>query len=174
MEDLRDRVNSLGTPRTSREQIIEYYREEFGEKDWKHVLAEDLNAARKSLDRRELKISSIMQRFQGKRLNSRISSQQQEEYSALGRKRWVPRFPPKGGYIVTGTVHILYSQCETRNIGTIYITGQDAELFARTADVQIIINLYNKINAGDPKCYTPCKEGENKLEVRASQSISSN
>lgn len=175
MEDLQKQVNAVGTPRIWEEQLIEYYRNTYGDRRWTRRLAEKIHSVIqeiktdiKSIRIRNMQIKSIMRRFQGKPRTGPINSDWQKVYSTLGRKPYIPRLPPPGGYIVTGTVHMLFSndQCKSRDIGTLHITGQDAEEFAKKAEVQMIIDLHNKVHTGGPKLL-PCKEEENKLEVRA-------
>lgn len=175
--DLRGEVNAASHFRETREEIIEYYREEYPSaqtqrngrviEEWKGELVEDLQPYTSNRNGDPLSISSLRRRFQsGREQATSVSKRQQEEYRALGAT--LPPEPPQNGYFVTGTIHIQYSQfCEERELVGVYIVGADAELFAETADVQIIINIYNEMDADDPEGYAPCDEDANDLHVTA-------
>lgn len=175
--NLREEVNAVSHFRASREEIIDYYREEYPGsltqrngrviEDWKGELAEDLQPYTANREGDPLSIASVRRRFQsGREQAPHVSKRQQEEYRALGES--LPPIPPPGGYLVTGTIHIRYSKtCEVRELLGIYIVGADAELFAETADIQIVINIYNEMDADDPEGYAPCDEDANDLNVTA-------
>jgi hypothetical protein len=155
---LRDQVDAVSSHRETRAEVIEYFQQEFSE-DWKGELSDALNPVIEDLWGKPMKHSNIMRRFQsGRELGTRVSAKQREEYRSLGAQ--LPVMAPENGYVVEGVLFIRYSTiCERRELpAPIYVTGEDAELFAQTADVQIVINLYNEMDADDPEGYSSCDE----------------
>jgi hypothetical protein len=158
---LRDRVDAVSLHRETRDEVIEYFQGEFGD-DWKGELSDKLGSVIEDLWGKSMKHANIMRRFQNRGgkdwTTTRPSAKQREEYRAVGAE--LPVMPPENGYVVDGVLFIRYSQtCERRELPEpIYITGEDAELFAQTADVQIVINLYNEMDADDPEGYSSCDE----------------
>lgn len=167
-DQLRD---VLEYPET-REEIIEVYRERYpGVKtqkngrvieEWKGKLAADLEGMT-GISRKNL-----MRRFQN-RGNKRWedtepSARQEEEYKKLGET--LPPIVPHGGFHIWGIVWIKYSkECVDRDID-IYVTGRDAEFLAKTAEVQVVINLYNEMPS-DAQGYAECPDEESELNVEA-------
>lgn len=176
MRSLRDQINEVSQMRDTRDLVIDYFKQEYPGKsvqkngrvieEWKGKLVGALEATALDKNGKPYKRASLQRRFETGRETSKVSAKQKAEYKAVGAL--LPPIPPDGGYVVSGTIHIRYSRtCEEREIEDIYITGEAARLFAETADIQIVINLYNDMDAEDPEGYAPCDSESDRLTVDA-------
>lgn len=156
---LYEQVRAVGTSRTTREDVFDYYRAEYpgsktnkkGEtiENWKGVYATD--QAHVSGVKRD----SIMRRFQkrgenGATIDKPVSKAHEDEYQALGES--LPSIPPDGGYHIEGEVWVKFSDgaCEPRDVD-LYIRGEDAAKLAKAAEAdlaQMVVNHYMEEEGG--------------------------
>lgn len=150
--DLARLVKNVSNLRTTREDVIAYYRARYpgvktqkGGKqieDWKRRLSEALQPYTKNKKGEPQKLEYIQRRFQtGREGAKRVSKQQQEEYQALGKK--LPYIPPANGVKIMGTLCMSYldDPCEDRNFD-IDMVGEDFDFFLQSFELQSIVNVY--------------------------------
>lgn len=73
----------------SKGQIIEYYKQEYGEKNWTRQIAKDLQPFTQGKNGQPLKVESIMRRFQGDRATKaagKTARGTNEQFKKLGKE----------------------------------------------------------------------------------------
>lgn len=139
--------SALNTPRGSRDDVVDYYRQEYpGQKtlkngeiryEWKSKLADDLSS------KLGIKRESVLRRFQKRGgVEKDTSKKNASEYQAIGAK--LPPKIPSGGYHIDGKITVEYSpgKWKTYTINE-KITGDQArELAAMDDPMQGVANYW--------------------------------
>ena len=107
--DFMTQVARVGKHMTERSQIYDYFQREFppakmGEARWKSEMTRRLQPFTTGKNGQPQTYSSVRRRFEGQRLNSKLTPKTKAEYEALGKT--LPKLPPERGYHVKGTVCI--------------------------------------------------------------------
>lgn len=94
-ERLQDKIDALSTPiyRSSKAEIVDYYKDTYGAKGWKQALVKDLSPIA------GIKPKNLERRFDPSRLNN-VERRNAGQYAALGKK-----LPPKAKRLPTN-IHI--------------------------------------------------------------------
>lgn len=156
MADLYEQIRAVGTPRDNKADIVEYYQEKYPDtgkrvKEWKqHLVADMLDRLHDVTPATVGKVEYARQaKNLGKRFEQRLNNpepRKAEEYRDFGET--LPTKPPEGGYEISGTIWVKFSdgECEEREIDPPeYITGEQAQALAEAAyedALRMIVNEY--------------------------------
>jgi hypothetical protein len=147
MVDFMTQVGRLARPMTTREQIYGFFKKKYpaakwkGEAKWKSELTRALQPFTKGKNGQPQTYQSVRRRFEGNRLNSKLTPKTEAEYKALGKK--LPPVRPERGYHVRGTVCISVGgyPCEERKWNH-KVIATVADYIHQTGSLQALVNVY--------------------------------
>ncbi|SRR6266516_7676671 len=141
-------VERVSTPvyLSTKGEVIDYYKDKYGEKKWTHAIASDLYGTVKNRKGEDVSIKNIQRRFQAERLAKEGRSSQQ--YKQLGEK--LPstgRKPTQDSvnFTVTGNFPNGRGGTRKRTIGTqekITLSGQELYNFVNNPSLEPLWHEY--------------------------------
>lgn len=133
---------SVETYRTSKTDVIEYYKDQHGESGWRSAIARDLVGIVKNKKGEDVSYRNIRRRFEGTRAESAKATKGGQDYKALGEKLPSLGRTPKGNsitIIITGTQVADRKAKTTRDRRiTATFTGTDAYQFVNNPNYRDI------------------------------------
>jgi hypothetical protein len=134
-EALQEAVDRKLTPvyMTSKTDVIEAYKDKYGQKRWTRAIAEDLYGTIKNRKGENVSIDNIMRRFQGGR-EAKGEGRSSQVYKQLGEKFEPVRKELKGDSITITVKGEQERDRKRRNRDrewTVTFTGSDAKRFAQ-------------------------------------------
>ena len=142
MASFQEKIQAASKHPLTRDEQVKYYSARYGDA-WKQKLAEDIQPYTRGRGGQPQSIRNIRRRFENRMGRNwwqiQPSRAAQAQYAELGQ---TINIPPEGGYEVSGNATFYISRTRVTRHFTVRLTGQAAQYFADTGDVNILTGAY--------------------------------